>query len=52
MQETQEKRTKRKGRKHTYKNKSKIIKKMVIGTYIWIITLSVNGINALTKDTD
>ena len=25
---------------------------MVIGTYIWIITLSVNGINALTKDTD
>ena len=52
MQETQEKRAKRKGRKHTYKNKPKTIKKMVIGTYIHIITLNVNGINAPTKDTD
>ena len=49
MQETQEKRAKRKGRKHTYKNKPKTIKKMVIGTYIHIITLNVNGINAPTK---
>ena len=28
----------------TYKNKSKTIKKMVIGTYISIITLNVNGL--------
>ena len=40
--ETQEK-------KRTYKNKPKTIKKMVIGTYISIITLNVNGLNALTK---
>ena len=40
--ETQEK-------KKTYKNKPKTIKKMVIGTYISIITLNVNGINAPTK---
>ena len=52
MQETQEKRAKRKGRKHTYKTKSKTIKKIVIGTYIWIITLNVDRINAPTKDTD
>ena len=32
-----------------YKNKPPKIKKMVIGTYISIITLNVNGLNALTK---
>ena len=42
MQETQEK-------EKTYKNKPKTIKKMVIGTYISIITLNVNGLNAPTK---
>ena len=36
-------------RKRTYKNKPKTIKKMVIGTYISIITLNVNGLNAPTK---
>ena len=41
-QETQEK-------EQTYKNKPKTIKKMVIGTYILIITLNVNGLNAPTK---
>ena len=40
--ETQEK-------KKTYKNKPKTIKKMVIGTYISIITLDVNGLNAPAK---
>ena len=35
--------------KRTYKNKPIIIKKMVIGTYISIITLNVNGLNASTK---
>ena len=33
----------------TYKNKPKTIQKMVIGTYISIITLNVNGLNAPTK---
>ena len=33
----------------TYKNKPKTIKKMVIETYILIITLNVNGLNAPTK---
>ena len=41
-QETQEK-------KKTHKNKLKTIKKMVIGTYISIITFNVNGLNAPTK---
>ena len=36
----------------THKNKPKTIKKMVIGTYISIITLNVNGLNAPTKDID
>ena len=40
--ETQEK-------KKTHKNKPQTIKKMVIGTYISIITLNVNGLNAPTK---
>ena len=41
------------GRKHKRKrpteNKPKTIKKMVIGSYISIITLNVNGLNAPTK---
>ena len=41
-QETQKK-------EKTYYNKPKTIKEMVIGTYISIITLSVNGLNAPTK---
>ena len=40
--ETQEK-------KRTYKNKPITIKKTVIGTYILVITLNVNGLNAPTK---
>ena len=36
-------------KKRTYENKPKTIKKMVIGTYISIITLNVNGLNAPTK---
>ena len=32
-----------------YKNKSQTIKKMAIGTYISIITLNINGLNASTK---
>ena len=32
-----------------YKNKSQTIKKMAIRTYISIITLNVNGLNAPTK---
>ena len=47
--ETQEQKRKRKGRKKTFKNKPKTIKKMEIGTYISIITLNVNGLNASTK---
>ena len=43
---------KRKGRKKTHKSKIKIIKEMAIGTYIWIITLNVNGLNTPTKDID
>ena len=35
--------------KRTYKNKPKTIKKVVIGTYISVITLNVNGLNAPTK---
>ena len=46
---SQEKRKKRKGKKKTYKNKSKTINKMAIGTYILIITLNINELNALTK---
>ena len=36
-------------RKKTHKNKPKTIKKLVIGTFISIITLNVNGLNAPTK---
>ena len=35
--------------KKRQKNKPKTIKKMAIGTYILIITLNVNGLNAPTK---
>ena len=38
-----------KGRKKTYKNKSKILNKMAIRTYILIITLTVNRLNAPNK---
>ena len=41
-QETQEK-------EKTYNNEPKTIKKMVIGTYILIIALNVNGLNAPIK---
>ena len=33
-------------KKKIYKNKSKTIKKIAIGTYISLITLNVNGLNA------
>ena len=36
-------------KKKTHKNKLKTIKKIVMGTYILIITLNVNGLNAPTK---
>ena len=42
-------RQKTKEKEKTYNNKHKTIKKMVIGTYILIITLNVNGLNAPTK---
>ena len=41
-EETQEK-------EKTYNNTPKRIKNMVIGTYILIITLNVNGLNSPTK---
>ena len=44
----QEERT-REGKKKSNKNKSKTINKMAIRTYISIITLNVNGLNAPTK---
>ena len=40
---------KRKRRKRSTENKPKTIKKMVIGSYISINTLNVNGLNAPTK---
>ena len=47
--EKQKKITKEEGKKKTYKNKSKVIKKMPIRICISIITLKVNGLNASTK---
>ena len=41
--------TKHKRRKRPTQNKPKTIKKMVIGSYIFIITLNVNGLNAPIK---
>ena len=40
---------KNKRRKKDLQNQPQIIKKMAIGTYISIITLNVNGLNAPTK---
>ena len=40
--ETQEK-------QRMYKNKPQAINKMVIGTYIWIITLNINGLSVPSK---
>ena len=45
----QRRKQKRKGRKKTYKNKSKTSNKMAIRTYILVITINVNGLNAQTK---
>ena len=40
---------KRKGRKKTYENNPKAINKMATRTYILVITLNANGLNAPTK---
>ena len=40
---------KHKRRKRPTENKPKTIKKMVIGSYIFIITLTVNGLSASTR---
>jgi len=45
----QEERTREEGMKKENKNKSKTVNKMAIRTYISIITLHVNGLNAPTK---
>ena len=45
---SQESKTKEKGKK-TYKDKSKTVNKIAVKTYILIITLNVNGLNAPTK---
>jgi len=42
-------REQKKGRKKDQKTKSKKINKMAVRTYISIITLNVNGLNAPTK---
>ena len=39
-------------KKKDLQNQPQTIKKMATGTYISIITLNVNGLNAPTKDTD
>ena len=39
-------------KKKDLQNQPKTIKKVTIGTYIAIIILNVNGLNAPTKDTD
>ena len=39
-------------KKKDLQNQPQTIKKMSIGTYISIITLNVNRLNASTKDTD
>ena len=46
---SQEKRTKEKGKKKDLQKQLKTIKKKAIGTYILIITLNVNGLNAPIK---
>ena len=40
---------KHKRRKRPTESKPKTIKKTVIGSYIWIITVNANGLNATTK---
>ena len=45
----QEERTERKGRKKSKQNKSKTVNKQAIRTYISIITLNANRLNALTR---
>ena len=40
---------KHKRRERSPQNKPKTIKKMVIGSYIWITTLNINGLKAPTK---
>ena len=49
VSKSQEERTRKKGRKKSNKSKSQAINKMAIRTYISIITLNVNGLNATTK---
>ena len=44
----QEERTREEGKKKSNKNKSKAVNKMAVIAYISIITLNVNGLNALT----
>ena len=46
---SQEKKIKEEGKKETYKNKPKTIKKTDIGIHISIITLNVNGLNVPIK---
>ena len=45
----EEERTREEGKKKSNKNKSKAVNKVAIRTYISIITLNVNGLNAPTK---
>ena len=45
----EEERTREEGRKKSNKNKSKAINKMAVRTYISIITLNVNGLNAPSR---
>ena len=40
---------KHKRRKRPTQNKPKAIKKMVIGSHMWITTLNINGLNAPKK---
>ena len=47
--DSQEKTTKEEGQKKDPKQQSKTIKKMVIRTYLYLITLNVNGLNTPTK---
>ena len=49
LQITKEDNKKRKGRKKTQNSNPKKIKKMTISTYVYIIILNVNGLNAPTK---
>ena len=48
----QEKRPNKERKKKVLQKQAKTIKKMVRGTYILIIALNVNGLNAPTKNTD